>query len=69
MRKSLNVSQAKLLASFCADIAKGMLLAGLAIPIVSKEILVYKTMFVLVDIVVAILLLNFSLDVLKGVKE
>lgn len=69
MRKSLNISQARLLANFSADIAKGMLLAGLAMSIVSKDILIYKTMFVLVDIIVAVLLLNFSLDVLKGVKE
>lgn len=69
MTKTLNTAQAKLLANFCSDVAKGLLFIDVAVPIFSKEVLLYRILLVLICSILVINLLNFSLDLLKGVKE
>lgn len=69
MARTLNGAQAKLLANFSADVAKGLVFLDVAVPIFSKEILGYRILLVLICTAMIINLLNFSLELLKGVKE
>lgn len=69
MPKSFNSAQAKLLANFSSDLAKGLLLAGVSAPFVSREFLAYKWILVSLYAIMATMLLKFALDVLKGVRN
>lgn len=69
MPKSFNAAQARLLANFSSNLAKGLLLAGISAPLISKEVMAYKGLLTLVNSTMAIILLMFALDILKGVKE
>ena len=67
--KSFNSTQAKLLANFTADLAKGLLLGGISVQFISKETFIYKSVLTLLNSGMAIILLMFAIDTLKGVKE
>lgn len=69
MVNSFNSSQAKLLANFCSDLAKGLILAGASAPFVSKEALAIKGLLTLLNSVVAVGFLKVAIELLKGVKE
>lgn len=64
-----NPSQAKLIANFSSDLAKGLLLAGVSAPFISKEVLAFRGLLTLLNTVIATILLIFAVDILKGVKE
>jgi len=68
-RSKLNKAQAKLLANFSADLAKGVMLASISLPYISKEVLIFRGALVLSYLVIAILLLKLSIELLKGVKQ
>lgn len=69
MLRPFNSAQAKLLANFSSDLAKGLLLAGISVQFLSKELFVYKGILMLSNSGMAIILLMFAVDLLKGVKE
>ncbi|MBI4999496.1 hypothetical protein HZB97_01850 [Candidatus Gottesmanbacteria bacterium] len=67
--KPFNPAQAKLLANFSADLAKGLLLAGISVQFLSKELFIYKSVLMFLNSGMAIILLMFAVDILRGVKE
>lgn len=69
MLKSFNSAQAKLLANFSSDLAKGLLLAGISVQIISKEALFYKTLMMSLNAIIAAVFLTIAINLLKGVKE
>lgn len=69
MVKSLNSSQAKLLADFSSDLAKGLILAAISLPITAGKILPYAGLLVLILSIAAVILLRMALALLKGVKD
>jgi hypothetical protein len=66
---SLNLAQTKLLANFSSDLAKGLLLAGISAPFISKEVLAFKGLLTLFNSIMAAVFLKVAVDMLKGVKE
>lgn len=69
MAKSLNSSQAKLLADFCSDLAKGLILAAISLPITAGKSLPYGGLLVLIYSIAAVIFLRIALVLLKGVKS
>lgn len=69
MLKSFNSAQAKLLANFSADLAKGLLLAGISVQVISKELILYKTILMVLNTIIAAVFLTIATNLLKGVKE
>lgn len=64
-----NPSQAKLLANFCADLAKVLILAGVSAPFISREVLPLRMMLTLLNSIMAGGLLMIAVDLLKGVQK
>ena len=53
MIESLNSIQAKLLANFCSDLSKGLILAGISVPFASRELWIFKILVSTVSFVIA----------------
>ena len=69
MVKSLNSSQAKLLADFCSDLAKGLILAAVSLPIAQGKFLPYTGLLILTFSIVAVAFLRIAVNLLKGIKN
>lgn len=69
MARSLNSCQAKLLADFCSDLAKGLILAAISLPITAGKVLPYAGLLVLIYSIAAVIFLRIALVLLKGVKS
>jgi hypothetical protein len=67
--KSINQAQARLMANFCADIAKGALLSGLGFTYALSEPISVKLIFGLTGILFAILALYFALRFAKILEK
>lgn len=66
---SLNLNQAKLLASFCSDLAKGLILAGISAPFISRELLAFRILMGIASYLISPMLLNLSIELLEGFKN
>lgn len=69
MLDSLNFAQAKLLADFCSDLAKGLLLAGIAAPFISREAVFLRLFLGALNCIVALNLLKVAVKLLERIKQ
>lgn len=70
MNGPLNSAQAKLLADFCSDLAKGLVLAGVSLPFTEGKLFwPFKILASGAMLFVASRFLLFGIDLLKGIKE
>ena len=65
----LNSAQTKLLANFCSDLAKGLLLAAVSAPFVSKEVWFLRLLLSLVSCLIALMLLRTGVGFLEGAEK
>ena len=69
MNLALSHSQAKGLAGFCFDMAKGVLLSALASPFLAKDSLEIGMLLLLINSLVSLSFLKFAIDLLEEVKD
>jgi len=65
----LSPSQAKILADFCSDVAKGALLSGLGFSFVLPEPPILRIMFFLNALIIAAFTLYLALEIAKIIEK